>query len=740
MAGSEAAVPQILRAGQQRMADWQGGPLAVAAVPGAGKSTGMAAAAAQVLARRQAGDRRQLLLVTFTRAAVLALRRKLRQELQRRGLPQEGFTVLTLHGLGLQIAQSAGSDSGIDWANATLISPQRSHHLLLAAVDRWLEEQPQALAPLLAPGQAEPAEAERLRRLLVLRTDVLPDLARTAIPEAKSSGCDPVALGDRLARCPAAWLPALAQGIYRHYQQQLRAADRFDYDDLMLAALQALENPELRRRWQSDLLGVFEDEAQDSSPLQTRLLETLARDPDSGELRLVRVGDANQAINSSFTPADPRFFREFCRRWAPERLVTMDEAGRSGTPILTAANALQDWVNASLPRLEPPPFRLQPIRPVARPTATDNPAPIGRGVELLLSPDIEVSRQRLVERLAQLYRAEPDASLAVLVREHNQGSWLATALTPLAEQGLVIRNDCGEARRSELPRELLTVLGFLAAPGEATRLGALQALLERRGLLQGTRRERQRLLPEDLLYPHPLSPAPPAELQPLVRLGRELLAARQALPPLQLLPFAALALGYGSSELASADKLGDRLARQTGGAADLDTLVALLQELVWEESFEAVEAEEPETRLVRPGQLTITTMHRAKGLDWDAVFLPCLESNLIPGLPPFVPPEQDFLGGYPVAAIARLQLRALLHDPEATTVPDLPEALQQLQEQRQAEEYRLLYVAMTRPRRLLWMAGARRSFFRWNRQEQLSEVGPCPALVALAEQFPQWVV
>jgi DNA helicase-2/ATP-dependent DNA helicase PcrA len=93
-----------------------------------------------------------------------------------------------------------------------------------------------------------------------------------------------------------------------------------------------------------------------------------------------------------------------------------------------------------------------------------------------------------------------------------------------------------------------------------------------------------------------------------------------------------------------------------------------------------------------------------------------------------------------VAAIARLQLRALLHDPEATTVPDLPEALQQLQEQRQAEEYRLLYVAMTRPRRLLWMAGAHRSFFRWNRQEQLSEVGPCPALVALAEQFPQWVI
>ena len=37
---------QNLRKGQQTMADWSGGELAVSAVPGAGKSTGMAAAAA----------------------------------------------------------------------------------------------------------------------------------------------------------------------------------------------------------------------------------------------------------------------------------------------------------------------------------------------------------------------------------------------------------------------------------------------------------------------------------------------------------------------------------------------------------------------------------------------------------------------------------------------------------------------------------------------------------------------
>ena len=49
------------------MADWQGGSLAVSAVPGAGKSTGMAAAAASAIAHFQLHARRQLVVVTFTR-------------------------------------------------------------------------------------------------------------------------------------------------------------------------------------------------------------------------------------------------------------------------------------------------------------------------------------------------------------------------------------------------------------------------------------------------------------------------------------------------------------------------------------------------------------------------------------------------------------------------------------------------------------------------------------------------
>jgi hypothetical protein len=51
---------QSLRPGQREMADWRGGPLAVSAVPGAGKSYGMAAAAAMTIAHNNLGHSQQL--------------------------------------------------------------------------------------------------------------------------------------------------------------------------------------------------------------------------------------------------------------------------------------------------------------------------------------------------------------------------------------------------------------------------------------------------------------------------------------------------------------------------------------------------------------------------------------------------------------------------------------------------------------------------------------------------------
>jgi DNA helicase-2/ATP-dependent DNA helicase PcrA len=127
-------------------------------------------------------------------------------------------------------------------------------------------------------------------------------------------------------------------------------------------------------------------------------------------------------------------------------------------------------------------------------------------------------------------------------------------------------------------------------------------------------------------------------------------------------------------------------------------------------------------------------MHKAKGLDWDFVFIPFLHENMIPGRP-WVPPQTQFLGEFSLAEVARAQIRAHIH--HEGTIPDTEAAWQRAGYLQAAEEYRLLYVAMTRAKRLLWMSAARKAPFTWNKPDNLEDKVPCPVLPALSHRFPQ---
>ncbi|MEO1404583.1 MAG: UvrD-helicase domain-containing protein, partial [Cyanobacteria bacterium J06635_1] len=188
-----------LRPGQRRLADWRGGPLAVSAVPGSGKSTGMAAGAAIAIAQFGLHARKQLVLVTFTRSAAANLKVKVRRHLRDLNLPQNSFVVQTLHGLALNIATRNPEISGINLETTTLVSLNQSNRLIRAAVEQCITTHPALYQRLIEGRQFDGEEAERLRRQSVLRTEVLPDLAYTVVHEAKSSGLLPEALAD-LAR------------------------------------------------------------------------------------------------------------------------------------------------------------------------------------------------------------------------------------------------------------------------------------------------------------------------------------------------------------------------------------------------------------------------------------------------------------------------------------------------------------------------------------------------------------
>ncbi|GAB4472694.1 MAG: ATP-dependent helicase [Elainellaceae cyanobacterium] len=767
------ALRDRLRPGQQRMADWTGGPLAVSAVPGSGKSTGMAIATAILLGRRyqQAiADRtlpnQQIFLVTFTRSAAANLRAKIRALLKDLGLPAAGFSVYTLHGLALNIASRHPDLSGLDLTRLTLITPERGSRLIKTAVEQWSTLHPDLYRQLLEGQQVDAEETERLRRRSVLGTEILPNLANTAIHEAKSSGLSPddVRSLSQSADFPPAYITEdglnllpndialqVAAGLYEQYETLLRQRNFLDYDDMILAALRVLQNDEARQSWQQQVYAVFEDEAQDSSPLQTRLLELLAADPHTGQPNLVRVGDPNQAINSTFTPADPLFFREFCAQCQQQgRLAEMEQAGRSTQSVIDAANFLVKWVNGGAEdgRMQDEggeadlslPFRSQSIHPVppGDPQTDSNPPPEGEGVEIRFPPDIYRSVDLIAQRVADLFAREPEARAAVLVRENRMGRFVANVLrnptdyklgVDLGALGIAVYEVGERDRHSHVPGEILTLLQFCDRPHSPDNLKAALRVLADRQLIPPQDLDALSSQPEDFLYPGPLEAAQPDPVVQARRYCAGLLRARVELPQFQLIPFLALTLNYDQTELATADKLAARIAQQTASEPSLQFTLEVLSEIVQSERFEPVETEDIDTRYVRPKQLTIITMHKAKGLDWDFVFLPFLQEQVMPGKAR-LPAAQQFLGEFDLAEVARAQIRAQVHE---LPLPDIDTAWQQAQQLKIAEEYRLLYVAMTRARRLLWMAAERQAPFSWGNLSNLQEQKATPVLAALVQ-------
>jgi DNA helicase-2/ATP-dependent DNA helicase PcrA len=745
------------------MADWIGGTLAVSAVPGAGKTKGMADAAALAIARHQLHQRNYLIIVTFTRSAAANIKAKIQQTLEKLRLPQIGFYVYTLHGLALNIASHHPDLSGLNLDNSALITPNKSHRLIRTAVERWLIAHPRQYQKLLEGKQFDGEETERLRRQSVLRTEVLPELAHTVIHEAKSSGLFPEDLRQLAAEIPGDHyeILSIAAGLYEEYDALLRSLDLIGYDDMILAAKRVLENDAARRIWQQQVFAVFEDEAQDSTPLQTELLEILASDSRSDPLsrndppekppNLIRVGDSNQAINSTFTPADPIYFRRFCSKCeAQGNLARMDRAGRSTQKIIDCANFMVEWVNqycrenspqtTALGDTETIAFTPLEIKPVGAddPQRSANPPATGGGVEIYTPEDIYQTIELIGQRIIRLHSQHRDKTAAILVRENRQGEFIAKVLRNPQSYGIdvdLVANDielyevASAHRLSHIPVEILALMKFVHRPHSQDYLkNALRVLVDRRIIpVQDINTLASR--PEEFLYPGPLTPPQTPQVQKVRQFCLNLLQAKTELPSSQLISYLALELGYNQAELATADKLAERVALQSYQDNSIATRIEVLNEIVSTESFESVDSAEAEAESLytQPGKLTIITMHKAKGLDWDYVFIPFLHENMIPGRLR-VQPQAQFLGDFSLSEVARSQIRAQLH---GVPIPDVMDAWKQAATLKISEEFRLLYVAMTRAKRLLWMSAAVNAPFTWSKPEALSPQKPCPVIPAL---------
>ena len=121
------------------------------------------------------------------------------------------------------------------------------------------------------------------------------------------------------------------------YRQRKRQENAFEFADISHYTIEILENfPQVRETYQERFHEVMVDEYQDTNHIQERMLELLS----NGHNRFM-VGDIKQSIYR-FRQADPQIFNEKFQRYAQNpkegKLILLKENFRSSSEVLSATN------------------------------------------------------------------------------------------------------------------------------------------------------------------------------------------------------------------------------------------------------------------------------------------------------------------------------------------------------------------------------------------------------------------
>ncbi len=128
----------------------------------------------------------------------------------------------------------------------------------------------------------------------------------------------------------------VVQDVYREYENTLRQNNALDFDDLLLLAAKLLENrPAALEKYRARFPFILVDEYQDTNRTQYRLLRALA----GKQANLHATGDPDQSIYS-WRGADYRNIMDFQKDYPGAKIVRLEENYRSGKFILDVANHL----------------------------------------------------------------------------------------------------------------------------------------------------------------------------------------------------------------------------------------------------------------------------------------------------------------------------------------------------------------------------------------------------------------
>lgn len=237
--------------------------------------------------------------------------------------------------------------------------------------------------------------------------------------------------------------------VYAQYLVQMHRQQLYDFDDMILRVVHALEVfPELRLNLQEKYLYIMVDEFQDTNLAQMRILSNLTNAAaHEGRPNILVVGDDDQAIYS-FQGADVGNISSFRTSYSGVQLIPLTDNYRSTETVLQAARSV---ITLGTERLENYIAELDKTLTAHRPATNSM-------VNLVELPQVSDERAWLVREVkSELENGTPSSEIAVLARRHHE---LEALLPYFAQEEIAVNY---ERRDNVLEMEIIQLIELVAS-------------------------------------------------------------------------------------------------------------------------------------------------------------------------------------------------------------------------------------------------------------------------------------
>ena len=440
--------------------------------------------------------------------------------------------------------------------------------------------------------------------------------------------------------------------LFSYYEERLHNANALDFDDLLLRTLQLfVEHPPVLDYYRQRFQYVLVDEYQDTNAAQYHFVRLLTEESRN----LCVVGDDDQSIYG-WRGADIRNILDFEKDYPDAQVVKLEQNYRSTANILDAANQV---IAHNVGRKE-------------KALWTD--AGEGEKIHLYSAGDEREEAAWICERIKRLHQAKmPYAQMAVLYRNHS----LSRVIEEMITRSGIPYKVFGGTRfydRKEV-RDALAYLRVLVNPADDVSLVRI-INTPKRSIGDATIATLQEYAKaEELpLYsvlsdpPQSLSSRPRKCISEFAMLLMKLTALKETLPLSELVTTMLEETGLKAQfELDGNEEAQTRLENLLEFAAAAKEFETVNDEKTLEAFLENVSlVTDLDSQENAPQYVTLMTLHSAKGLEYEAVFMTGMEEGIFPSM------------------------------------------RSQLDESKMEEERRLCYVGMTRAKKILYMSFARR--------------------------------